>query len=231
MREHAPDAAQRHVFDGDEAVLDRVLLLADDGQLGAEQQVVGLVDPARRGVLDRQHRVVGPPLVDGMHRFGEGLRADELQTILPACEVLARGEVAVGALDALDRDTHPIRLGIALNLPLLEADRVVDDLAEDAGDEVGVQTAAAAGLDEIGEQLLLALLVAQRRVLGALRLGDLAAQLAPLGEQAEDLGVGAADLHPHVADRPSVRFLRFRFHPFTSTVQPKGRPSRHAESP
>ena len=145
MRVDLAERLERDVGHADEAVPDVDDLLADDRQVEAQQQVVGLVHRSRGRVLDRQHAAVGMTIDDRLEHLPE--RRIRLQRHRPArhAEVLTRSLVAVRALGALIRDAK-FAIGGRRRLQriVLAAHRVVEDLAEDPAHERGVEADALA---------------------------------------------------------------------------------------
>ena len=172
VRVDPADPGELGLRQAQQAVFDPQHLLPHDGELGNRQEIVHLVDAPRRGVLDRDEGVVGVPVLhraDHLPQPGDPLKEGPVEV---RGEVFARRQVAVGALDPLEHHPLQVRLRVALQVQLLGPDRIVDDLLEDPGDEVGVEPAAAPLGDEVGEQHLLARRVADGRPAPVLGLDD-----------------------------------------------------------
>ena len=74
MRVDLAQLVERHVGEADQAHLDAQHFLADDGEIGVGERVVGVVHRSRRRVLDRQHRVVGGARPHFLEHRAEGRR-------------------------------------------------------------------------------------------------------------------------------------------------------------
>ena len=139
-------------------MLDFELDLPHDRELRVEQQVVDVVDPARCRVLDRENGEVGLPLLDCIDDVFElGAPQVEYARALSR-EIFQCGEMAVRAFDALERDTDDAGtfVGFFLVVLLLNPDRIVDNVLEDAGDVVRVQPQLLAELNAVRQKLLFA---------------------------------------------------------------------------
>src|ERR1019366_7030387 len=108
MRDDARDAEEGRAGEPEEAVAHLENLLAHDLQLRVPEEVVRLVDRARRRVLDREKGIPRRARLRLAQGAREGREAAELDRPLTVAEVLPRGEVAVGALGALKR--HAMRV-------------------------------------------------------------------------------------------------------------------------
>jgi hypothetical protein len=91
-----------HPGEGQEAVVDGELDLADDVKAVAEEEVVVAVDAAAEGVLDGEHGAVGDPELDGLEGDLELVAGDGVAARVR----LAGGGLAVRARHALVRDAQ-----------------------------------------------------------------------------------------------------------------------------
>ncbi len=87
--------SQQTMFDPDDLFPDNIILKL-------HQQIIDLTDDSRRGILDRQHREVRPPFLDGAHGLPKGIHMKGVHA-LP--EILHHRHLGIGALRALKN--HP----------------------------------------------------------------------------------------------------------------------------
>ena len=104
-RENLADRSQRCVTDPAQAVIDARRLLTDDRHLGLAEQIVGLVDASRGGVLDWQDGEVNFPRLQGVNSGLVRAGHDHLAVDISGGEVFLRREVAKGVL-AAHRDAN-----------------------------------------------------------------------------------------------------------------------------
>ena len=201
---------------GGETVPNLQDLLADNLELGAPQQFVGLVDGAGGGVLDWQEgvaRAAGLGLLEGR---GEGRAADELDLRGLGREVLSGRDVAVGSLDALKR--HAVRTLDRLLGPiafeqrfLLRFERHRDELAEDLLGAKLVDAELARPALHPAEELGFTLMVAQERQPLGLEAGDLRDRPQPFVEDLDQPPVDPVEV--------AAQFLEL-FHGYHQNVLP-----------
>ena len=92
------------------AMIDRDRQLANDRQAGVLQQIVDVVDPARAGVFNRHHGVIGLAGLYLIKNIGE-LRAAALNKLLKvASGVLTRRQMRVRALGTEERHAGRMRV-------------------------------------------------------------------------------------------------------------------------
>ncbi len=204
MRGDARDPLERGAGEREETVAHLEDLLADDLEVRVSQEVVRLVDRARGRVLDREERVARVAAFGLGERGRERRAAGEVRR--GRAEVLARRDVAVRALGALERDAVRVSEralgGLAVEERLLlRLDGHRDDLAEDLRRAEGVEAELAGlGLDS-REERGLAFGVTQERNALRLEAPDLADVLQPLGERLEQAPVRLVDPSSEVLER------------------------------
>ena len=173
-------------------------LLPDEGEVETQQQVVRLVDRARGGVFDRQHRPIDVTLDHGLEHRPErrvGLEADR-----PARDgkVLERSLVAIGALGALERHRDfllDVRLA-GLQRVVLAANRVVQDFAEDAAHERRIEPQSLAHRGTMLQQRRFAIGIAHRPVALGLDPGNLSRQPGALAQGRHEHGIDVVQALP-----------------------------------
>ncbi len=199
------DAGQLGGHGGEDAVLDGVGELTDDGEAGVLHHVVHLVDGARAGVLDGQHAKGGAARLHRIQHLAEILAVYLDHLILVAGQVLAGGEAGIGTARPQIGDAGHrlllLRVEQALQIGLLGEHRVFDDGVIDAGDVLGIQPQPAPFLDQGDQQILLALGIADRARVGLLGAGDLDAEGLAFGQQGEQLLIQLGDVLSDLVER------------------------------
>jgi len=191
----APHLRHGNRLQRDQTVLDAEHLLADGGDLRMKEHVVGLVDGTGSGVLHRKHGVVELVPLD---RVGELLKrpvATTIQRLASVGEVLEGSQVAVGAGAALVADAQPL-FGcavVAAGAAGLPIDGMLDDLAEQRGDVLGLEPSLACTTLGAREDLVLAKLIALPGFFFALRSDDLGDQVVPCRERVDNALVGVVE--------------------------------------
>ena len=185
MRVDAAQRLDRHIGHAEQAVAHVDDLLADQGEVESQQQVVRLVDRSGGGVFDRQHRAIGVPFDHRLEHLLEGAVGLEAHRPLRDGEVLQRGLVAIGAFGALEGHRDLLRRvrGAGLQRILLPPHRIVEDLAEDAPHERRVEAEPLAKRRAMLQQRRLAIGIAHRPVAIGLHSRDLPRQPRPLAER------------------------------------------------
>jgi hypothetical protein len=157
-------------------------LLAHQRQVEPQQEIVGLVDGTRGGVLDRQHRAIGMPFQNSLEHRLEGRVRLEGDAAPRDGEVLQRRLVAVGPFRALEPDANFLGVSLALQHVLLPPHRVVQNLAEDPAHEGRVESQPLAERGPMLQERRLSIGVADGPVAGRLHLRNLPRQPCPLAQ-------------------------------------------------
>ncbi len=199
------DAAKLGRHGGENAVLDGIGELADDGEAGVLHHVVDFVDGARAGVLDGQHPKGGATRLHRIQHFAEVLAVHLDHLILVARQIFAGGQAGVGTTRPQIGDAGHrlllLRVEQALQIGLLGEHRVLDDGVVDAGDVLGVQPQHAPLLDQGDQQLLLALVVTDRARVGLLGSGHLDAEGLAFCQQGKQLLIQPGDVLSDLVER------------------------------
>ncbi len=197
MAVHPAQVGDDRTFDPEETVANPKPDVAHELKLALEQEVVDLRYRTRGGVLDGEDGHIGFPSLHCGHGIGEGLGPHVVDRDPLGVVELLGCELAVRALDALDRNRHRAMRGFdpAQEL-LLDANRVVDDLPPQAVDQTRIDVMVHPGGDPVGDQVLLAHLVAGRTIVDSLLLGDAKTVSLSFGEELEDVGVDPVDVVP-----------------------------------
>ncbi len=138
-------------------------LLADQMQIGAAEQIVGLGDGTDDGILDWENRELGVTADNGVH--GRTKRAVAVITHLArrGAEMRARCGMAIGAFDALvGHDERGITRGCALARGL-ETNGMLQDSPVERLHKIAVEFFGLGQFRDTGEQVVLAGRVLQRK--------------------------------------------------------------------
>ena len=179
------------------AMIDRDRQLANDRQAGVLQQIVDVVDPARAGVFNRHHGVIGLAGLYLIKNIGE-LRAAALNKLLKvASGVLTRRQMRVRALGTEERHAGRMRVNfiqMLLQQGLLGKNRVFDNQLEQAGDIVRIQIMALADSHQALQQIAFAVNITHWTVRGQFGFTNLNSQPAALRQQSKQFLVQCAYL-------------------------------------
>ena len=176
----------------EQAVLDVADLLGGDGEAPLGQQVVGLVDAAGGGVLDRQQGAVGGA---ALHRLGggaEGLEPLEQHALGEPGVAALGGEMAVGPLDSLVGHPQGRRRQRA-DVGLLVGHRHLEQHPVEPLHLMGVEPALHGRVAHPLEDLVLAQRIAERRSREQLGRRHLLDQVHAPAQMVEDLVVDLLD--------------------------------------
>jgi hypothetical protein len=192
MRHHDAQLVERDAGSASRQCSIALITSPRDVQLPGREQIVGLVDRAGRGVLDRQQREIGGAAQHRGRTRVKGVVPGE-QRAAGALRVAAlRGEVRVAALDALVGDAQRHVLALA-HEALLVRDRHVHDHAIHPLDLVRIDVGGGGDLAQARDQALLALPIAERARARELGLGDALDDREPLADQLDDLAIDRLD--------------------------------------
>ena len=162
MRQHLPQVLDARPGQAQQAVLDGADHLGGDRDTALGEQIVGDVDAAGGGVLDRQQGEVGVTPLHRLDCLAERLVAGEQRPAAASAVAVLRREMTVGAFDALVSDAQRRRVE-AGDEALLAGHRHLHELPVEALDLVRVEAHLGGGVAHSLQHELLAQPVAQRR--------------------------------------------------------------------